>query len=414
MRQQQLRHLLALSFGFGLVVLASAASASAQNVVDGTGCPELDVPAVQAAVDQGGEVILRGHFSFDAEPTVPTALVGLATVLVSRAVAISGVQDEDGEMTSIEAGRIPFYVEAPGARVTIQRLTFVRPNRTAMFVYAVSGLVVASCRIEGVEPSDHTGTAIAINTSGGLPTPTNPGRPENVSGMLLILNNDIDVSGGTALDDKLGVNTFSVGVPGSEVDIFISGNNIRNNTEPAIGIRRIVGRAYIERNVVTTGPVVGQAPRPQAIRVVNTGSYLIAHNSIDCGWASAEAEGIGVFTQFVEWPMERAIVVDNNVTMSPPEGTVFTEFSAGIGVYGQANGNSVLNNRIRGQARAALYVASYQGGIPDNNAFVLNRFDDFEPSVADVFVADGVMNTLIVGPGTVEDHGIGTVIVPLK
>ena len=49
-----------------------------------------------------------------------------------------------------------------------------------------------------------------------------------------------------------------------------------------------------------------------------------------------------------------------------------------------------------------------------DTAFLLNRFDDFEPSVADVFVADGVMNTLIVGPGTVEDHGIGTVIVPLK
>jgi hypothetical protein len=33
--------------------------------------------------------------------------------------------------------------------------------------------------------------------------------------------------------------------------------------------------------------------------------------------------------------------------------------------------------------------------------------------VADVFVDEGVMNTLIVGRGTVEDHGIGTVILPV-
>ena len=45
-------------------LLAWAASAPAQTVVVGTGNPDLDVPAVQAAVDQGGEVTLKGHFSF--------------------------------------------------------------------------------------------------------------------------------------------------------------------------------------------------------------------------------------------------------------------------------------------------------------------------------------------------------------
>ena len=52
-------------------------------------------------------------------------------------------------------------------------------------------------------------------------------------------------------------------------------------------------------------------------------------------------------------------------------------------------------------------------GTPANNEFVLNRFDDFEAAVADVVVDDGVVNTLIVGRGTVEDHGLGTVIVPV-
>ena len=86
------------------IVSAWAASAAAQAVVVGTGNPDVDVPAVQAAVDQGGDVVLQGHFSFNRPPTVPTATAwagGLATVLVSKAVTISGGRDEDGHMRGI-------------------------------------------------------------------------------------------------------------------------------------------------------------------------------------------------------------------------------------------------------------------------------------------------------------------------
>jgi hypothetical protein len=278
-------------------------------------------------------------------------------------------------------------------------------------VSAVSGLVVASCKIEGVEPVGNAGEGIAIATSFLPPTPAQPGHPENVSGTLLIVNNDIDV-GGTALDNTQGVIIFSVGVPGAEVEAYVSGNNIRNTTEPAINFRRVGGRAYVEGNVLSTGSVTGRAAAPQVIRIVNSGSYLIAHNSIVCGWA--QAAGIAVFSQFAQWPIERAIVVDNHVTMSAPEGTVFGPDSAAIAIRGFAQGNIVLNNKIRGHARAALSVSvDVRGGIPANNAFVLNRFDDFEASVADVFVGERVMNTRIVGQGTVEDRGVGTIIVPV-
>jgi hypothetical protein len=119
-----------------------------------------------------------------------------------------------------------------------------------------------------------------------------------------------------------------------------------------------------------------------------------------------------VFSQFAEWPIEHAIVIDNDVTMSPPEGTVFTADSAGISIRGFAQDNLVVNNRIHGRAAAALSVAVYRGGIPSNNAFVLNRFNHFEASQADVFVGNGVMNTFVVEPGTVDDLGTGTILVP--
>jgi len=314
----------------------------------------------------------------------------------------------------LRGGTTPFYVEAPGARVTIQGLRFIRPKGDAIFVYAVSGLVIASCKIEGLEPLLGGGEGIDIVTSPGIPMPTNPGKPESISGTLVIADNDIDLAGGTALDNTVGVLVFSVGVPGAEVEVYVSRNKIKNTTEPAINFRRVDGRVYAERNVITTGSVSSQkAPRPEVIRVTNTGSYLIAHNSIDCGWPDAEAIGIGVFSQFADWPMERAIVVDNDVTMTPPEGTAFGPLSAGINIRGFAQSNVALNNRIRGRAIAALSVDAFKGGIPDSNALVLNRFDDFEASVADIFVGDLVVNTRIVGPGTIEDHGVGTVVEPV-
>ena len=277
---------------------------------------------------------------------------------------------------------------------------------------------MASCRIEGIEPAFGGGAGIQILTSPGQPMPATPGKPANISGRLVIVNNDMDLTGATATDAAIGVQIFSVGVPGAEVEAYISGNNIRNVTEPAINIRRVVGRVYVERNVITTGSLVGPATRPQAIRVVNTGSYLIAQNSIDCGWADANAEAIGVFSQFAAWPMGGAVVVDNDVTMSAPEGTVFGDFSAAIGVYGFTEDTVVRNNRIQGRARAALSIPVFPlppqvAAVPANNAFILNRFDDFQASEADVFVGFGAMNTRIVGAGTVEDLGIGTTIVRL-
>jgi len=394
-----------------IATIAMGGSAAAQTLVAGTGDPEVDVPAVQAAVDQGGEVILKGHFSFDRPPTVPMFTRDFATVLVSKAVAISGAQDEQGEMTSIGGGTTPFYVEAPGAPVTIQRLRFVRPKGHAINVYAVRGLVITSCKIEGVEPQGGLGGGITVGTVVAvIPTPTDPGKPENISGALLIADNDID-DGGTSLDVLGGVGVFGVGIPGTEVEAYVSGNHIRNTTEPAINFRRVVGRVYVERNVITTGSVSGPYAGLQAIRIVNIGSYVIASNSIQCGWA--QAQGIGVFSQFAQWPMEGAMVVDNDVTMSPPEDTAFGPDSAGISIRGFAQGNVVLNNRIRGRARAAVAVDDFRGGTPHKNALIRNRFGDFEASRADVFVDVGVTNTLILGQrGTVEDHGVNTVMFP--
>jgi hypothetical protein len=50
-----------------VAILAFGGTAAAQAIaVVGTGDPKVDIPAVQAAVARGGQVVLKGHFSFDA------------------------------------------------------------------------------------------------------------------------------------------------------------------------------------------------------------------------------------------------------------------------------------------------------------------------------------------------------------
>jgi hypothetical protein len=277
-------------------------------------------------------------------------------------------------------------------------------------------LVIASCKIEGAVPVDHGSAGIGIATSFDPPTLMNPGKPENVSGTLFIVNNVIDVAGGTALDHTLGVAMFSVGVPGAQVDVHISGNTIRNTTERPINLYQIDGRAHIERNVITTSTILGDASvafgrGTDVIHVTGTGSYLVAGNSVHSRWAAAT--GIRVQGQAAEWPIKGAVVVDNDINMDAPEGTVFDANSAAIDVRGNAQDNVILNNRIRGRARAALVVANQTSGVATNNQFILNRLAHFEASFADVSVGQGVMNTLIVGQGTVDDQGVGTQVVPV-
>src|SRR5437588_8526545 len=131
-----------------------AGAVAAQSVaVTGTGDPNVDVPAVQAAVDHGGRVVLTGHFSFDRPPTAPAGAIYSRMVTVSKNIVISGGLDGKGDMPSIEGGEWPFFVDAVDAHVTIQGLHFVRPQAGAIWVHAASGLAVTGCRIESIAPS---------------------------------------------------------------------------------------------------------------------------------------------------------------------------------------------------------------------------------------------------------------------
>jgi hypothetical protein len=167
--------------------------------------------------------------------------------------------------------------------------------------------------------------------------------------------------------------------------------------------------------VIATGSVAANVTRIQVIRVANIGVYRITDNVIDCEWANPDAEAIGLFSNVASWPIENAVVENNEVNMSAPAGTVFTAFSAGIGVFGFADSNIVRHNTIRGSARAGLSIPVFPlppqaPAAPEGNTFVDNGLVQFTPAVADIFVGAHALRTRISGPGTVEDEGDGTII----
>ena len=318
---------------FGVIVASGAAiaivaglywrsgRAEARHVVVGTGQAAVDVPAVQAAVDQGGEVVLEGHLSFRLKPSkltassyAPIGASAAAEVLVSKAVTISGARDEAGTMTTIDGGTIPFYVDAPGKRVAIQSLRFVRPIGVAIRVHAAHDMEITGNTIEGVTPFAGLALGFDINTSGMLPQPNIEGSPEKISGALTIKNNDIDASGGSAHDYRGGIHVFSVGRwPRDTVDLLINADHIRNTTGSAIIVRRVHGRSRIIVNTVVTSETVAPTGA-EAVRIANTGSYLMAANTIECRWA--DCIGIAAFSQFREWPFSHDTIEDNTVIMA--------------------------------------------------------------------------------------------------
>ena len=208
------------------------------------------------------------------------------------------------------------------------------------------------------------------------------GKPENVSGKLSILNNQISVSG--AADEGMGIMIVSVGDLEKPVEVDISGNTIRNTTQKGINLKQIGGRARIERNIVTTSAVyTGPAHGLIAgIHCGGSGSYLIAHNRIDV----ADPNGAGIRVRGypgLSAAIERATIMDNDVTMSTSEGAVFGSASAGIEIVGLARDNLVQRNKIRGRARVALSLAPDSTGIPAGNTFDQNDHESFISSLAD-------------------------------
>lgn len=399
MTRISIRHSLAV---LTVAILWGAVPAGAQVTIVGTGIPAVDVAAVQAAVDGGGTVRLKGSFSFDLPP------IADRTILVSTGVVIEGVPDEQGNLPLISGGVKPFQVVAPGASVTLRGLRFTGSLLTVIEVRAADGLTIERCRIDGVEPlfAPAIGTTLAIGVVLGFFT------TGEVVGAISIVQNELDI-GGTAADRSEAIAAIGVGHPDRPAEMRIAENVVTNTVAHGIDVRNVVGRTVIERNDVVTGPVGGQMVTTgdrfvDGIRILGGGSYVVAHNRIDAGYENAA----GIRLQGGPFgPVTGAIVFGNDILMGGPDAAAFGSESAGIELRRAAAGNTIVGNRVRGRAGAALALIAEPAGAPHSTTFLGNNHTGLAATLADVHVGPGVTDTTVIGGhGTILDLGTGTVI----
>ena len=132
-----------------LPVLLLPHVAAGQAVVGGQNNPAVDVPAVQAAVDQGGSVLLVGTFDFgDA-----------GRVLLRKDVDISGeIVGNATPVTTIRGGDWPFYSPLPaqmpptqpGPKVTVQYIHFDGAKGVAVHLAYTGGASVHNNKMTGL------------------------------------------------------------------------------------------------------------------------------------------------------------------------------------------------------------------------------------------------------------------------
>ena len=75
----------------------------------------------------------------------------------------------------------------------------------------------------------------------------------------------------------------------------------------------------------------------------------------------------------------------------------------------------MLNNRIRGRARAALAVVAKATGFPQNNTCGWNDIEGFQPPLANMLADTGVTRMMVIGQRLkIEDRGSDTVVTGAK
>jgi hypothetical protein len=279
----------------------------------------------------------------------------------------------------------------------------VNPHNAAIRVARSGDLRIANCQVEGLTPSavaTPTGVqkaALAIHLPGGS------------VGAVSILENHFQLSGTS--DDSIG----GIIMTGPADRLLIADNRITGTTSHGMDLRDVKGPARVERNIVETGSV-GRSGLPgqfvDALRLIGSGEYLVEKNQLDCGFENAAVVRLGA--------TKKAIIRQNEIVASVPQGKLPGQQSAGVQVQGSANDNEIRENRIKGRGRAAISVifSDFQldkpagtDGNPSATNFQGNNVQQFAPTVATVEIGAVAKRTTIAGgSGTLIDHGVGTVV----
>jgi len=388
---------------------ARADAPGPEALLVGQGDPALDLPAVQAAVNAGGTVVLAGLFDFGAT----------GRVILTRDVHLRGRGGATvrGGLMSFLSPLPPLPVARPGPAISITHLTFEGATYTPIHIAYASSVEVSHNAIRGVLPRFNPAlgfwvhAGVVVGTYSVFPAAVVPGA---LTGRISIRHNDIEMSS-SAPATTLCEGVFLNRTWGAAVSV--SRNTIsscaRNSIEALDNHRDAAGAGEIEisHNWLRSQSVGVAWPnvfRPNGIvagwffeplGAIDPGRnplHRISGNRIDL----QGAEATGIFA-----PTNGVVVAENRIAVEGAN-------ARGI-VLGAADG-LLAENAIGGSGRHAIdiipFYAAFPSVVADRNTAMCNDVSRFQAGIADLHLA-GNDNTIIGFAGTVLDAGAGNQVV---
>lgn len=395
-------------FLFLAMIIFSFNSAEAQITIVGQNNPAVDIQTVQKAVDQGGDVTLKGTFNFGNE----------GRVNITKDVKIVGETDNSGNpVTKITGGLWTFHSplpsklppEFPGPKITIQAIHFDGALWAPVLLAYSSGATIAHNKITNIKPqmSDeplfgkpglYRQQGIVCSPRFAQPIETRKYIPNLFTGNLIIENNNIDLIN-DAPTKTMAQGVFVVWTTG--ISAQVNGNTIINSSRNSVeAIENYRGKdgsgtVFINDNKIVTSVEGLPVPSPVTPNGMVVGWFLDLSGSVDpqrnikyiltnnaIRTRGKTSAGIAAFSD--------GIVIVNNTLIS--EGTE----AVGLGV--RSSHGYIAFNRIEGASnRPAIGVGPLKPCKGSKNVFVENDLRQFKSSTVDVMFEKDASDNLFIG-----------------
>jgi len=386
-------------------IIATNSAAKQPTVVYPTGVFPADVQNVQAAINQGGTVLLKatdsvGHplaFNFGT----PQHLLPLRAVMIQNDVSITG-EVIGVNRTTINGGSIPFRVI--GGKNSIQGIKFDGPLTRAIAIVASSGTSVVGNEIQNVVPDLLVFPGFSFTLADGVDVFPETSQPSDISGNLVISSNTFgDLTGNFSIGVQVDTVTANVTISNNTLQLGQSAADAGFANSAGIACIRCHSVVTISHNMITIGPGVVFSG------IVTVGDsdarYHVSRNTINS--QGPFTDGIDVATVLGDpSPIVSAVIENNSINLLNAD----IAEGSGIGLLGSVTNSTIQGNFVTGNGPTALYALGSlePGDQVSNNRFLFNDIAQLNPSVASIFFDEQSANNLVRGQCvSVLDLGTG-------
>jgi hypothetical protein len=409
----------------GFVTLGAIPAETQQTVVgqDNSG---IDFHMLQAAVSDGGTILLKGTFN----------LGDTGRVNIIKDVKIMGETDDKGTpKTKIKGGFWSLHSplpsksppEVPGPKITIQNIHFDGALWAPIHLAYCSGATISNNKITNVRPFPpypikprvcYFQTGILCGTYWAQPGSLKMQakyQPGAFTGELIISDNEIDVGNPTP-ELTLGQGIFVHWTTG--VTARIANNTVVNCSRNSIETfdnhldKDGIGMFTIQNNKITSSKVGVPVPSPRTPNGIVIGwfmdptgaadpkrnnKYIVMNNFVRVFGQTS----LGIFAEASE-----AVIKNNQIYTEGPESTA---------LFLRIANCSVTENKTEGTGNIGCFIGPLQKMMARGNKLVGNIFSSSKITVADIVFDKGADDNEVIGEGgTVNDQGTGNKITGLK